>query len=336
MKAFVLEKLGEINERDVEKPTLKKDWVLVKTAFTGICSSDIPRIYTNGAYHYPLIPGHEFSGRVQEVFDKENLDLIGRNVGIFPLIPCKKCSACLDTDYEMCSNYNYLGSRCDGGFAEYVLVPIWNLVVLDQKISLRQASILEPFSVAIHAIKKANFNRDMLIAVNGTGAIGMIIAGYLIANGYKNVILLARNENKREIASKGNIKEYIIKDKDSITSKFDVIFEAVGTNDSLIESIDMVRENGQIILMGNPEGDMMLPKNLYWKILRKQLSLKGTWNSSYNNKKSDWNDAVKCIANGKFDPTFIVTHQFKFDNLKKGLDIMRDKKEIYGKVLIEF
>ena len=67
MKAFVLEKLGEINERDVEKPTLKKDWVLIKTAFAGICSSDIPRIYTNGAYHYPLIPGHEFSGTVQAV-----------------------------------------------------------------------------------------------------------------------------------------------------------------------------------------------------------------------------------------------------------------------------
>lgn len=336
MKAFVLEELGKIEKKEIERPILKEDWVLVKTAFTGICSSDVPRIYTNGAYNYPLIPGHEFAGVVHSVFDNKDVELIGKKVGVFPLIPCKSCSACLDEDYEMCDKYSYLGSRCDGGFAEYVIVPKWNLVVLGEGVELKEASILEPFSVAIHAIKKANLELDSQIAVNGTGSIGMLIASYLISKGYKNVALLARNDAKKMVAKKGNIEQYLVKNENKFTSKFDVIFEAVGSNNSLIESLDMARENGQIILMGNPEGDVMLPKNLYWKILRKQLSLKGTWNSSFKNTKSDWDDAVKCIGNGKFDPTFIVTHTFKFDDLKKGLEVMRDKKEVYGKVLIEF
>lgn len=101
----------------------------------GICSSDIARVFTKGTYHFPTIPGHEFAGIVDSVSSEEDKGLVGKHVGIFPLIPCRECPQCKDKHYEMCAHYDYVGSRRDGGFAEYVAVPVWNLIPLSDAIS---------------------------------------------------------------------------------------------------------------------------------------------------------------------------------------------------------
>ena len=123
MKAWVLKGIDNIVREEVNRPGLDDDSVIVRVKAAGICGSDIPRIYKTGAHKMPLIPGHEFSGQIVEIGKSVNRDLLGRKAGIFPLIPCMKCEQCKTGKYEMCNNYNYLGSRCDGGFAEYVSVP---------------------------------------------------------------------------------------------------------------------------------------------------------------------------------------------------------------------
>ena len=120
MKAYVLEAVNKLEYKEVSMPECKSGYALVEVKAAGICGSDIPRIFETGTYHFPTIPGHEFSGIVREVVDEEYKDLIGERVGVFPLIPCRECTPCKEEKYELCRNYNYLGSRCDGGFAEYV------------------------------------------------------------------------------------------------------------------------------------------------------------------------------------------------------------------------
>ena len=138
MKAYVLNKIGDLSYQDVPKPELKKDWALIKVKAAGICSSDIPRIYERGTYHFPTIPGHEFAGDVVKVNGEKYTDIVGKRVSVFPLIPCGKCSQCKKKMYEMCENYDYIGSRRNGGFAEYVEVPVWNLIELGENIHIFQ------------------------------------------------------------------------------------------------------------------------------------------------------------------------------------------------------
>lgn len=88
MKAYVLNKIGDLSYQDVPKPELKKDWALIKVKAAGICSSDIPRIYERGTYHFPTIPGHEFAGDVVKVNGEKYTDIVGKRVSVFPLIPC--------------------------------------------------------------------------------------------------------------------------------------------------------------------------------------------------------------------------------------------------------
>ena len=153
MKAQVLYGINDMRYEDIEEPQLKDGWVIVKVMAAGICGSDIPRIYKTGAHVHPIVIGHEFSGKVVKTYNGDS-DWSGKRVGVFPLIPCGKCKCCQDKRYEMCSNYNYLGSRCNGGLAEYVAVPEWNLLELTENISYRQAAMLEPMAVAVHAMRQ--------------------------------------------------------------------------------------------------------------------------------------------------------------------------------------
>lgn len=160
MKAYVLHDIGDIRYEEVKKPILKPDEVLIEVKAVGICGSDIPRIFENGTYSFPLIPGHEFSGCIVETGAEADSDWLGKRVGVFPLLPCRNCVPCGRQHYEMCRSYSYFGSRTDGAFAQYVAVPVGNLVELPEEVSYEAAAMLEPMAVAAHAMRSMGLGED--------------------------------------------------------------------------------------------------------------------------------------------------------------------------------
>ena len=333
MKAYVLHGINDLRYDDIEMPQLpSKDWAIVKVKAAGICSSDIARVYTKGTYHFPTIPGHEFAGVVYSVGDSLYDYLIGKKVGIFPLIPCKKCEQCINKHYEMCCDYDYLGSRRNGGFAEFVAVPIWNLILLPDNISYSSAAMLEPLAVGIHAAKLGEIEKDNAVAIIGTGMIG-ISAAQCISIDTDNVTIIGRNESKRKIVEKCGLNYEICTIKDNM-KQYDVIIEAVGSISAIEMAIIGVKPGGTIVFMGNPMGDITLKQDIYWKILRKQLKIKGSWNSSYDyTNPSDWTTAVNLIATNKINIEPLISHSFSQDSLKDGLNLMREHIEPYCKVM---
>ena len=155
MKAWVLHGIGDIRLEEAACPEPAEQEVLLAVRAVGICGSDIPRIYRTGAYAHPLIPGHEFAGEVTKVGKGVDPSWRGQRVGVFPLIPCRSCDPCQRKLYEMCRCYSYLGSRRNGGFAEYVAVPAGNLLRLPEKVSYEEAAMLEPMAVAVHDMRRA-------------------------------------------------------------------------------------------------------------------------------------------------------------------------------------
>ena len=100
MKAYVLEGIDNLQYEEVPIPKCNSGWAIVQVKASGICSSDIPRIFVKGTYHFPTIPGHEFSGIVVDVGDRKDEYLIGKRVGVFPLIPCRACEQCKQQKYR--------------------------------------------------------------------------------------------------------------------------------------------------------------------------------------------------------------------------------------------
>ena len=345
MKAQVLHEIGKIQYEEVTTPKPEPNEVLVKVHAAGICGSDVPRAYETGAHCHPIIIGHEFSGEVVEADDGWK----GKRVGIFPLIPCGKCRPCQDKKYEMCRHYSYLGSRRNGGFAEYVVVPKWNLIKLTENVSYEQAAMLEPMAVAAHAMRQTldlkSASRDISIAVCGLGTIGLLLTMFLKNEGFNNLLLLGNKKSQQDAISvlgvepecfynvkSENPKEWVMSKTDD--AGVDVFFECVGKSDTAQWAIDMAAPAGTVMLVGNPHSDMSLDKQVYWKILRNQLIIKGTWNSSFTNEKDDdWHYVIGLLESGKIAPEKFITHRFDLANLQNGLEIMRDKSEDFIKVM---
>ena len=382
MKAQILYGIGNIKYAEVDPPKPKTGEALIKVTKCGICGSDIPRIYKTGAHNMPLIPGHEFTGTVEWCQDEH--ELVGKRVGIFPLIPCMKCAQCATRHYEMCENYNYLGSRCDGGYAEYVCAPLWNLLPIPDEVTDDEAAMLEPMCVAIHAMRNIGLlNDDYLqrsevhkkpgkvdnfqpnIAVCGLGTIGLIIAMLIKYVGYSNVFFIGNKSIQKEMLLKMGFEEEKFCDvrygdpamyiKEKTQGKgVDYYFECIGRSESYAQAVNLTAPLGKVMLVGNPASDMELPRDIYWKILRNQLTLKGTWNSSYFGRNhgaeshqdkvdechDDWAYALKFLSAWRkekmaLSPSMLITHRFNLEDMQEGLQIMHKKSEEYIKIMVE-
>ena len=348
MKAWVLDGINEFHLKEINKPQPEKGEVLVAVKAAGICGSDIPRIYKTGTYHYPLIPGHEFSGQVVELGGGVDENWLNKPVGVFPLIPCGNCEPCQKGKYELCRQYGYIGSRQNGAFAEYVVVPAKNLIELPAGVSYKAAAMLEPLSVAVHAARRSglleNRSIDVPIVVCGLGTIGMLLLAVLKCAGFKCVLAIGNKKLQHDKAVQMGLLEEHYCDSKTIDS-YDwimkktgdgakVFFECVGKGDTIKLAINSAAPEARVVMVGNPVADISMERELYWKILRNQLSVIGSWNSSFNGRNDDdWHYALEVVKKGKIKLKEIVTHEYSIDEMETGLFLMRDKGEDYLKVM---
>jgi L-iditol 2-dehydrogenase len=115
----------------------------------------------------------------------------------------------------------------------------------------------------------------------------------------------------------------------------DVVIDCVADSGSLADALLAVHAGGQIFEVGNPKGDMQLSRDVYWKLLRKQLRVTGTWNSSYTQESGDdWHMVLSHCADGSLKLRELITHRLPFDALDDGLRTMRDKTEYHNKIMI--
>lgn len=322
MKACVLENKNQIFYKEIDAPQANENEVLVKVKACGICSSDFHRVYGDSAYFFPIVLGHEFSGEIVECGVGVKADLIGKKVVVFPLLPCMECEFCKQKSYAQCKNYKYFGSRCNGAMAEYISVPTWNIKVLPDDMLCKVGALCEPAAVGVHAANKIDdFNRKTVCIV-GTGVIG-IICGIVAKTRGAEVSFVVRNSAKKEFLQSLGFEKFVSSDSEE---KFDVVIECVGSNASINSAVEFVKSKGEIVFVGNPEGDITFNKAIYWKILRSELTVKGIWNSSYKNAETDdWDMAIEFLYKNQETVQKLITNEFKlsdgisaFEQMKSG------------------
>ena len=343
MNALVLHGIGDLRYEKMPVPEIGNTDVLVKVKAAGICSSDIPRAMVTGAYHHPLILGHEFAGEVVETGDEVKNVKVGDRVAVFPLIPCRKCCYCQIGEYAQCDNYDYLGSRCDGGFAEYVRVPSWNLVQLPKEVEYEEAALTEPISVGLHALRRTNVDIGDAVAVMGSGPIGIIIAQWAKILGAGKVFIVDVIPEKLEIASKLGFKNCInAKEVDPVKKIIeeteglgvDLAVESAGSAVTFEQCLRVTRKLGNVVFMGNIGTDVTIPKKTASTILRNQLTMYGIWNSSFAPMpKNEWVITVRYMEKKKLNIKPLISHKFKLRDGNKVFDMMYKRREFFNKVI---
>jgi len=342
MKAAVLYAVGDIRYEQVKIPQVKEGEALVKVKVCGICASDIPRVMEKGTYHFPLIPGHEISGIVAQKRKGNSKIKEGDRVTIFPLLPCYKCSYCQRGRYNLCDNYDYLGSRSDGGFAEYVKAPVNNLVRIPPTISYEEAALVEPSAVALHAINRVKVEINDSIAILGVGFIGIVLAQWARIRGVRNIFLVDIKEEKLKVARQYSFEKIINAAKENPVEKIlkesrggvDISIEAAGVPTTFKQYLQLTKKGGKVILLGNMRGEVKLSENLISGILRKELTLYGSWNSVFTHfPKNEWETTLYFIKIGELKVKPLITHHFKLKQVKKVFWMMHEGREFFNKVI---
>lgn len=337
MKALNLHAVGDLRYEEVPLPLRQSGEVLLKIRACGICGSDIPRIFSKGTYHFPTIPGHEFAG---EIVDADNPELIGRKAAVFPLIPCRTCASCQVGEYAQCSDYDYYGSRRDGAMAEYLAVKEWNLVFFDG-ISYEEAAMCEPAAVALHAMGLADVKIGDTVAIFGAGPIGLMLGLWAKASGAAKVILCDIAKTKIEFARSLGFDAVNSLETDPVAyireatggRGADACIEGAGAAITWEQCIGAAKSFGHVVCMGNPGGDMTVHQKVYSDILRKQLTMRGTWNSCYNDSHNDWRTALDAISSRIVDVRPLVSHRFALSEYEQAFKLILDRKEFYNKVM---
>lgn len=343
MKALVLERDKVLTCTEVADPVRPgPGWARIRVAFSGICNSDIHRGFGGGAYRYPLVMGHEFSGTVEEPARPGRFPR-GARVTVFPLIPCRRCVPCQTGDFAQCVDYDYLGSRRDGAFAEAVWAPEENLFEVPGPVSLRDASLTEPCAVALHGVGKLSVRPGDTGAVFGAGPIGNMAAQWMRLRGCAQVFVVDIDAQKLALAKSMGFTPVNPNDGDPVEAiraatggaGADRIVEAIGLPQTFLQAVQAGARFGEVVFLGNIRDTFQVGEKDFSSILRRELTILGTWNSRIVPEgRNEWTTVLSEMGR-RLDVASLVSHTLP---LSEGVDAFRrfvGRTEFMNKVVFE-
>jgi len=323
MKAVCMYKPKDLKVEDVPAPAIAENEVLVKVMACGVCGSDIPRINKYGAYFAPIIPGHEFSGKIVEVGPKVTKFKAGDRVTVPPLIPCYKCEWCEKGIYSLCAKYDYFGSRRHGAMAEYVNVPEPNLLKLPDNVDYIDAATTDPCANSLHGLAQSRLQEGEIFVSYGAGPIGLFAVQVSKARGASKVIAVDMGEEKTKVAKlcgadvvidakKDDPAEIIKRETDGKMA--DVVIDFTGAPPAQKKAIDCAGKMARVVLLGISHSGLSLDEHEVDNIMRGQISVIGSWNSFTKPfPGDDWFDSLELFKEGKISSKHLVSHKLPLD-----------------------
>jgi L-iditol 2-dehydrogenase len=201
---------GKIEFREILRPKPSVDEVLIQIKRIGVCGSDIHVYHGLHPYtSYPVVQGHEVAGLVSEVGGGVTGFQPGDKVVFMPQVTCGECYPCRHGMYHICDNLKVMGFQTNGAAQEYFPVKADHVLKLPENISLDHAALIEPISVAVHALARAGNVEGLKILVLGAGTIGNLVAQVAQASGAASVLVTDMSEYKLQKARDCGIEHVI-------------------------------------------------------------------------------------------------------------------------------
>jgi L-iditol 2-dehydrogenase len=345
MKAAVLHGKNDIRYEEIDNPILEPNTVKVQVMVTGVCGSDVPRVLEGKAHSFPIVLGHEFSGIVSELGPGTTGLSIGDHVAGVPLIPCFHCEDCKRGDFALCKNYSFIGSRRNGSFSEYIVVPQTNVFKIDSKISFSDAALFEPSTVALHGLLMLNINKGASVAIIGGGTIGYFAVQWAKVLGAEVVTIISRSQNKLNLCLKAGADFAIgASDDDFIAlakeknkgNGYDFVVETAGATEAMKNAFELVGNKGQVCFIGTPTKDLIFqPKQ--WELMnRKEFTLTGSW-MSYSNPfpGHEWEMTASHFSDGRiWADSAIIYKTFPLSQADEAFKLFEDRNGVQGKIML--
>ena len=328
---------GKIEFEDRTLPDLGDHDVLLKVRATTICGGDL-HIFRgkHPAAPLPVAIGHEVAGEVIEAGPEVTRVQIGDRIAVEPVITCGKCHFCRRGAYHLCTDISFQYRVGQGGFAPYFVAHENWVHRLPLHLSYSEGALLEPLSVALHAVTKAGPRFGQSSAIFGAGAIGLLVLLLIrSAGGGQTFVVDIQDFRLRKARELGASAVFNNLHGDAVhkilerTSQLgvDISFEAVGLEITLLQCLQALKKGGTAVLVGLfEEPTFALPANIF---VQKEITLSGS--QGYN---WDFQAAQQILEQGRFDLAPLITHEFPLGDIQQAFDLLMNPRAEAIKVAI--
>lgn len=321
MKAIVQTGREAVDVREVDRPRLGEDDVLVDVSHAGVCGSDVHAYLRMDGFEWVLIPrimGHEYAGHVLETGDGVTRFRPGDAVVEAPIHPCGECYQCRIGEVNVCQDTTITGMHTDGAYAEFTSVHEDHLVGIPDDIPSRHAALTEPLSIAARAVNdRSAVAPGDTVVVQGPGPMGVLTAALLDSMGADVVVAGIERDAEYRLplvetlgidtvnAQTEPVPDYV----DAYTDGLGVeaVFDTTGHGAGVEQSVDLVRNGGEIVVVSLP-GE---PSELFFSpIVRAELDIR----AAYGATRRDFEQAVRTLEMGTIDAGAIIDSSYTSDD----------------------
>ncbi|WP_347553034.1 alcohol dehydrogenase catalytic domain-containing protein (plasmid) [Pseudalkalibacillus hwajinpoensis] len=350
MKAIVAYAPEDYRLEEVSTPKIENDKeIIVKVEACGICAGDI-KAYDGAPSFWgddkqpayikaPMIPGHEFIGRVVEKGDAVTDYNIGDRIISEQIVPCWDCRFCGRGQYWMCEKHDLYGfqKNVNGGMAEYMKFTKEGInYKVPEDLPIEKAILIEPYACSLHAVQRAQIQLGDFVVLSGAGTLGLGMIGAAKKAGADTLVVLDLQDSRLELAKKFGAdlvlnpsKVDVEKEIKALTEGYgcDVYIEATGHPKSVEQGLNSIRKLGRFVEFSVFKD----PVTVDWSIIsdRKELDILGSHLGPYC-----YELVIKAIANGDMPTENVVTHRFPLEEFQQGFELMK-KGDQSLKIILE-
>ena len=340
MKAILITEPPHFEVTSVPDPRCGPGQVVIRTAYCGICGTDLEILRGSmpaGFARYPVVPGHEWTGVVEEVESGVTTYRVGDRVSVEGYLPCGRCPRCLAGEFNLCPGHEQIGMTHNGGLAEYVAAPARSCHRVSEHVGLDEALMVEPASTVVRGIERAHPRPRSTAAVIGCGPIGLIAARVLALYDPAAMLGIDLAPTQRAMAMRAGFTQFVtgmdvreLRER-SGSDGWDVVVVCAGGAKPLEMATQMVRTGGTIVAIGSsPDShSVQIPANLF---VTRDLHIEGILGYT----TESWVRTLEWLTSGKLQLGDLITHRTTIHQFDHALALVESRREPIGKVAVSF
>jgi threonine dehydrogenase-like Zn-dependent dehydrogenase len=337
MRALFLTAIGQTEIREIDKPSIGPEEVLLKIGMVGFCGGDLNGF--KGLFElqeYPNVLGHEVGGTIEALGSQvpESFKL-GNKVTLYPYLNCGKCISCRKGRRNACQDNKTMGVRRPGAMTRYIAIH-WQDLFTSEKLSLKELALVEPLTVGFHAAARGRVSSQDRVAVIGCGIVGMGAIASAVNRGAE-VIAIDIDDSKMEIAKKIGVAHTINTSKEDLHEALtritdgdgpDVIIEAVGNAMTYRAAVDEVAYTGRVVCIGYAKSAVEFNTGIF---VRKEIEILGSRNCT-----DEFPEVIAYLEAGKFPVEDVISKTVSLDDAGAALADWAANAKGITKIMVDF
>lgn len=328
MRALLLKGKELLKVEEVSDPVPAPGEALVEVVRGGICGSDMEKYDGGRKMDLPRILGHEFAGIIRAVRDGEKYPFRpGDRVVAEPMMGCGVCRSCRSGSYNVCHKRVILGAETDGVFAQFVRVPLHNLLKIPDGMPFEEAALVQPVAVTVHAMRRTTLVAGGAVAVLGAGPIGALLGMTARAFGAATVVFTEPNPFRRALMERMGFPAIDPTKDDAVAGAtsflndseggFDVVFDAAGAADTISQALRMVCVQGEVALIAKYREEPQIGVN---EAQKREVNFITARAHTFE----DFGAALKLISNHRIDVRPLITNEIGLEEMPEAFRMLKD------------